>query len=372
MATNTREIEEKLASGEVPVIRVGGTGSDNEVALVGTTENLDTRVTALENPAPGSGDPNKLENTVAQFVPQDPSSVTPGAGKVFFDSITQSLSVRNDIVGTTLNLGYESVIRVVNNTGSTILNGQACRQAGAANGVPQITLALADTFHNAIVLGVATEDILDGAEGLITTQGLISDINTAGETLGALLYLSDTIPGGLVENVPRIISRVAGVLVADATAGSICVGITNNMVLPTVLGALSHAPLPNTINVVAQDITNYTQEAFHIATVEMLTGAIYLPYAGVYRVSATVNITFDDTANNTGNAILSLHDGSVTILDVWFNVPKNSTGLNMTLSVPTGLPAQSSYTLRVASTVDLTNVQDNAVSFDIKSEVLDL
>lgn len=103
----------------------------------------------------------------------------------------------------TLQVGQETVHRVVNKTGSTILNGQAVYGKGAAGQRLEVALALADADStSATILGVATEDIPNNQSGFITAEGLVRGIDTKDWDDGQPLYLSPTVPGGLTTSKP--------------------------------------------------------------------------------------------------------------------------------------------------------------------------
>ena len=103
--------------------------------------------------------------------------------------------------GVTIQLGQETVARVVNKTGSTINNGQVVRASGAQGGRMTVTVAsnVSDSL-SATVLGVATETIANNAEGFITLTGLVRDIDTSALTEGAPIYL--TTNGGMTTTQP--------------------------------------------------------------------------------------------------------------------------------------------------------------------------
>jgi hypothetical protein len=103
----------------------------------------------------------------------------------------------------TLQIGQEVVLRVVNKTGSPITNGQVVRVVAVTGGVTGVALAQADSDANSgTTIGIATEDIADNAQGFITTQGLVHDVNTNSFNEGDILYLSPTTAGGITNIKP--------------------------------------------------------------------------------------------------------------------------------------------------------------------------
>ena len=90
--------------------------------------------------------------------------------------------------GVTLQVGREQHMEVVNDTVDVIPNGSVVTQAGVVSGVPSIKLAIADTFDNARILGVATHAIGIGETGIITTFGEVNGLNSLGVTTGVPLF----------------------------------------------------------------------------------------------------------------------------------------------------------------------------------------
>lgn len=103
----------------------------------------------------------------------------------------------------TLQVGQETVHRVVNKTGATIHNGQAVYGKGAAGQRLSVGLALANSDNtSATILGVATEDIPNNQSGFITSEGLVHNIDTSAFNDGDAIYVSPTIAGALTNVKP--------------------------------------------------------------------------------------------------------------------------------------------------------------------------
>lgn len=103
----------------------------------------------------------------------------------------------------TLQIGQETVHRVVNKTGATILNGQAVYGKGASGQRLEVGLAIATSdITSATILGVATEDIPNNQSGYVTAEGLVRGLNTHSWADGAALYLSPVTPGLLTTTKP--------------------------------------------------------------------------------------------------------------------------------------------------------------------------
>ncbi|HEY9816470.1 MAG TPA: hypothetical protein V6D20_11835, partial [Candidatus Obscuribacterales bacterium] len=163
--------------------------------------------TVLQTDANGDIKFTSLEANHADFSGSNPASVE---GRVYYDATEKTHCAVNDITTSTLNIGHEAWVRVVNNTGSPITDGQAVYINGndVPTGLPTIALAQADSSATANVLGVTTVSIADGAEGLVTAWGKVRDLNTSAFGNGDLLYLSPSVAGGFTNVKPTRPDRI--------------------------------------------------------------------------------------------------------------------------------------------------------------------
>ena len=144
----------------------------------------------------------------------------------------------------TLQVGQENVVRVVNKTGSNLLesNYQVVRvrlvsEGGAAGQRLAVVLAQANNDTNsATTLGIVTENINNNQKGFITVFGSVREINTTGSLQGEtwvdgdILYLSPTTPGQLTNikpSAPQHLVTVGYVEYAHAIHGKIFVKVDN-------------------------------------------------------------------------------------------------------------------------------------------------
>lgn len=164
-----------------------------------------------------------------------PNAVFTGAttshveGGVFYDSVSKSLSYYNENSTMTLNLGREHVIRVWNNSGSTITDGKAVRISGSSssNNFPSIVLSQADSFANSQVIGVTTTSIPHTGYGYVTVKGEVHGIDTSLYTEGQQLWLSATTPGGFTSTCPAApnVPMTIGVVSDVGASGALLVEI---------------------------------------------------------------------------------------------------------------------------------------------------
>jgi hypothetical protein len=150
-------------------------------------------------------------------------------GRVYYNEEYKALTVYNDIVGSSLQVGLEEWIRVYNNSGSNIPNGTPLYATGAVGEVMTVSPANATTEAAARVIGVATNDIANNSEGVATVRGLISGIDTSGLTAGHPVHLAPT--GGFqnaAPTYPYFPVDLGGCVVSDATNGYIYIRIENH------------------------------------------------------------------------------------------------------------------------------------------------
>jgi len=196
------------------------------------------------------------------------------AGQIDFDTTpTQSSGVAslrwNDTDGTldlglkggnvTLQLGQESLIRVVNKTATNLTEAgyEAVYISGAQGQRLKVDLALANSdLTSAGTIGIVTENIDVNQEGFVTSNGLVRGINTTGSLQGEtwldgnMLYLSPTIAGRItnIKPIAPYHTVVIGVCVhAHSTQGSIFVKVDNGYELEELHNVLVSTPLNNEI-----------------------------------------------------------------------------------------------------------------------------
>jgi hypothetical protein len=158
-----------------------------------------------------------------------------------------------------LQVGQESVLRVVNKTATNInlleSNYQAVRLTGAQGQRLKVDLALATTDNlSAETIGLVTENINNNQEGFITTSGLVRNINTTGSLQGEtwadgdILYLSPFTAGSVTKikpTAPNHLVIVGYVVHAHANNGTIFVKVDNGYELDELHNVKIDTPLNN-------------------------------------------------------------------------------------------------------------------------------
>ena len=114
-------------------------------------------------------------------------------GMVAWNDVDGTLEFQLKGGNVTLQIGQEQVVRVKNNTGSTLDNGKAVYISGSDGTNLRVAYANAGAENtSAGTIGVLTEDLNNGNAGYVTTFGLVRSINTSALTEGAPVWLSTT------------------------------------------------------------------------------------------------------------------------------------------------------------------------------------
>jgi len=213
----------------------------------------------------------------------------------------------------TQQVGLELYGRITNNSGVTIPNGAAISFDPGTN---SFLLFIADgTLSPLTIIGIATEQIINGAQGRITVWGRVRNLDTTGApvgeawTAGEILYTSPTVAGALTNvkpTAPNVSLPIAQVRTVNATTGQIAVR-------PTIEQQLFYGQFSKTVDQVpAAANTAYaiTWTGTLIASgisIGAPTSRIVSDHAGLYKFSASFQLT----------------SGSASVKNVWLWYRKN-------------------------------------------------
>ena len=143
----------------------------------------------------------------------------------YYDQDVKSFVFFNDQVNSSLTVGREMWERVFNQSGALIPDGSVVYISGSQGNRPTIELANRTTEITSHLIGLATHDIADNAEGEVTIGGIVRGLDTSAFTEGNFVYLSDT-PGEfttVVGGAGEYDVKIGIVLNAHATQGQILV-----------------------------------------------------------------------------------------------------------------------------------------------------
>jgi hypothetical protein len=110
--------------------------------------------------------------------------------------------------GATLQVGQETLVKV--RAGTSISNGKVVMATGSIGNSGRVIAGLHDgtVANGKRILGVATQDIANGADGFVTSYGKVRNINTTGSAVGEtwvdgdILYVKPNDNGSLTKVVP--------------------------------------------------------------------------------------------------------------------------------------------------------------------------
>jgi hypothetical protein len=225
---------------------------------------------------------------------------------MFYDGDKKVLKFYNDIPDVALDIGEENWVRIVNKTGSTISNGQVVYINGAQGNRPSVDLADKNSPITAeSTIGMATHDIANNAEGLITTFGLVRNVNTNGYTNGDTLWVNTN---GSYTNVKPLVPihavRVGYVVVAHQTQGIVLVSVDTG----SDIGQLHDVSITNVQN---GDLLTYSQ------AISAWTNTNDIDVSGYIRGSAlnysTKTANYTTTATDGGTVVYISGGPTITL-----------------------------------------------------------
>ena len=284
------------------------------------------------------------------------ATVTPATGRLFFNDGEGGLAYTLKGGNVVQEVGQSQQVLVYNGTGATLTKGQVVYSNGAQGQRPTVALALATgDATSARTLGIVAETIANGAEGWVTSLGIIENINTAAFTAGAQLYLSGTTAGGLTAAKPYApihMVYVARCIKSHATSGRLFVTVQNGYEMDELHNVSAQTPSNN-------DGLFYNTTTSLWESKSIVTALGYTPYNAsnpsgyLSTVSLTANVTGTLPVANGGTGITAVGAaGNVLTSDgtAWVSQLPASGGLtyttvktaNFTASVNTGVQTNTS------------------------------
>lgn len=226
------------------------------------------------------------------------ATITPATGRLFFNTGEGGLAYTLLGGNVIQEVGQSQQVLVYNGTGATLTKGQVVYSNGAQGQRPTVALALATgDATSARTLGIVAETIANGAEGWITTLGIVENIDTAAFTAGAQLYLSGTTAGGLTATKPYApihMVYVARCIKSHATAGRLFVTVQNGYEMDELHNVAAQTPSNN-------DGLFYNTSTSLWENKSIITALGYTPYDASNPSGYTNNVgTVTSVAAGTG------------------------------------------------------------------------
>jgi len=237
-------------------------------------------------------------------------------GLVFYDSNTKTLSYYNENTDVTVNIGQEMILRVYNDTVSTITDGTVVYISGATGNLPTVEPAIASN-NTPIILGVATADILAAGIGYITVFGVVHGFDTRSYAPGDNLFVSSSVAGAYQTTRPVLpIETIRIAIVLDSQEDGhllITPERENHSNQTTVFASASHsatqtAETINTATPVKFDTNNFIENLTHSTTVN--NSEFTIDISGVYSISVGLQLAHTGGGSSTIHAWMQVDTGS--------------------------------------------------------------
>jgi len=216
-------------------------GSDPVTLEVSQVTGLSTALAPLGS-ATSTGTPSTLAlrdaEGAAEFggvqVDTTPTVAQTGApGKMVWNDVDGTIEFQLKGGNVTLQLGQEQVLRVRNAEATTLVDGEVVYLSGST-GVHNTAWRASNLTEaaSARTIGVVTEPIAAGAEGYVTTFGMVRGLDTSHLTEGALVYLGTAGATTVTAAVPPAHNVVVGYCVKKSGGnGAIFVHVQNGFEL---------------------------------------------------------------------------------------------------------------------------------------------
>jgi len=157
---------------------------------------------------------NKLTVKDGGYVLFEPTANTDGPtyseGTLWYNQDAHTLYLQGASSDMDIQIGEREWVRCRNNSGVSISKGQPVYVTGVhipgddVHGHhPTIALADASDVTKKDVLGLAGEDIADGAHGYVVVRGYIQGIDTSALTAGGRIHLGFSAPGAITDTAPE-------------------------------------------------------------------------------------------------------------------------------------------------------------------------
>lgn len=155
------------------------------------------------------------------------TNLTVNAGDITWsqDDRTANVGLGNGVV---LQVGQEMMALVRNGTGASIGNGVTVMVTGSVGNSGRLVVAPYDgTSDASLIVGITTETIASGQDGLVTSYGKVRGLNTSAWSEGTVLYVNNS-GFGIVETA-SLSMKIAVVITSHATNGVLMVRVDGYM-----------------------------------------------------------------------------------------------------------------------------------------------
>lgn len=196
-------------------------------------------------------------------------------GRVYYDTDTGDLQYNTTVTNASINLGQQLVVKVKNNTNSTLNKGKLVRINGGVGNNPTIATASWENDNNsANTLGMLMQTLAHNDFGYVLLNGVIIGVDTNNFSAGQTLYLSSS--GNYTNTAsvaPKHTVRIGEVVrVGNSSVGSIFINIQNGYEIAELHDVSASSPANG-------DLLIYDSVNSLWKNSKTLTGSYTLPYS---------------------------------------------------------------------------------------------
>ena len=166
---------------------------------------------------------DKVLTDVNKIIMSTDTNLAAGVGELTWsqDDRTVNIGLGN---GVTLQPGQEMMALVRNGTGSTIVDGTIVMVTGSIGNSGRLVVGPYDGVSDAsLIIGIATETIVSGADGMVTSYGKVRGLDTSAWSEGTILYVNGSVFG--TTETASLSMKIAAVITSHATNGVIMVRV---------------------------------------------------------------------------------------------------------------------------------------------------
>ena len=218
--SNTIKLKRSSVAGDIPLasdLDVGELAVNTADGLLFTkhTSNSVIQITATAGEyfdlATGSGDPSHQE------------------GRIFYDEERDAVSYYTSDSSLKVRLGQDSLLRVYNDTASTITAGTPVYLTGESAAIPTIAKASANTEAESYAVGILPTDIPASSAGFVVLGGIVF-FDTSSLTAGERVHVAPT--AGTLQNAaptyPYFATDMGIVLISSVSQGCVYVEVEHH------------------------------------------------------------------------------------------------------------------------------------------------
>lgn len=220
-------------------------------------------------------------------------------GRLFYDQSRDSIAYYNSNSDLTIHTGQDTVLRVYNDTGSTITAGSPVYLTGETGAVPTIAKASATSEAASMAVGILPSDIANSGYGFVVTHGIVF-FDTSSLTVGERVHVGITAGSTVTDtpSYPYYTTDLGLVLLSSASNG--CVYIELQPHTFDVMRVTGNAHFDQDLTIDGDLVINGTQTITNSNNIS-LSGAFQYLNSGDTITSPTFTGTGLNDAEFTGH-----------------------------------------------------------------------